>query len=127
LSCRFTIVFDGRKPCDEDDVWIKLDFVSAVVENGTDGIICIASSSRSPVIGITTDVGDDDFVSLVDDADDGSSSPSICSLNVDDICGEVNSGFDFEGIFSYAKHSGHSFIICNHFPFLVRRWSWIEG
>jgi hypothetical protein len=120
VSCRFTIDFEGRKPCDEDGVWIKVDFVSAVVENGTDGIICFASSSRSPVIA---DVGDDDFVSLVDDADNGSSSPSFCSLNVDDICGDVNSEFDFE----YAKHIGHSFIICNHFPFRVRRLSWIEG
>ena len=80
----------------------------------------MADSIRSSVIGITTDVGDDDFVPLVDDADDGSSSPSFCSLNVDDICGEVNSEFDFELILS-AEHSGHSFTICNHFPFRVRR------
>lgn len=121
-SCRFTIDFDGRKSCGKDDVWVKVDFVTAVVGSGNGGIICVAN--RSYVIGITHDVGDDDFVSLVDD-DDGSSSPSLCSLNLDNFCGVVRSEFDFEEMLLYAKHSGHSFIICTHFPFRVRRLSWI--
>lgn len=115
--------FDSRNSCGKDDIWVKVGFVSAVVKSGTNG-----RSSQSSVIGISTDVGGDNFVSLVDDdADDGSSSPSFCLLNVDDICGEVNSEFYFEWILSYAKHSGHSFPIGYHFPFWVRILSWIKG
>lgn len=49
-------------------------------------------ASRSCVIGITHNVGDDDFEFLLD-ADDGGSSPSFCSLNLDDFCGVVSIEF----------------------------------
>jgi hypothetical protein len=118
-SCRFTIAFDGRKSCGEDNVWDIRDFVSPVVGSGIGGKI-IGELSRLCVIGITHDDGDADFISLLD-TDGGSSSTTFCSLNPDDFC-----EFDFSAMLLYAKQSGHSFRICNHFPFRVSRLSWID-
>lgn len=116
LSCRITIDFDGRKSCGEDDVWDKVAFVFSFVGSGNGGRI-IGVASRLYVIGIT-DVGDDDFT--------GGSSPFVCSVNPNDFCDVVSIEFDLEEMLLYAKHSGHSFRICNHFPFRVRRLSWID-
>ena len=79
-------------------------------------------ASRSYVTGITHDVEDDAFVSLIA-ADDGSSSPSFSSLNLDDFFGVVSIGFDLQEMLFIlnAKHKGQSFIISTHFPFRLRR------
>jgi hypothetical protein len=58
-------------------------------------------ASRKCVIGITHVVGDDDFEFLLD-ADDGGSSPSFCSLNLDDFCGVVSIDF-FNWLTSWIK------------------------
>jgi hypothetical protein len=117
--CRFTIDFDGRKSCGEDNVWVIGDFVFSLVGSGIGGKI-IGELSRLCVIGITHDDGDVDFISLLD-TDGGRSSTSFCSLNPEDFC-----EFDLSAMLVYAKQSGHSFKICNHFPFRVSRLSWIE-
>ena len=49
------------------------------------------------VIGITNDVGDDNF-----ESDDGSILPYFCSLNLDDFCGGVGSEF-FDWLTSWIK------------------------
>lgn len=77
-------------------------------------------ASGSYVIGITHDVDDVDDSFLVD-ADAGSSSPTFSSLNLDDFCGVVSSGFDFEEMLLNAKHKGQSFIISAQFPLRLRR------
>lgn len=80
-------------------------------------------ASRSYVIGITHDVDDvdDSFLVDADRADAGSSSPTFSSLNLDDFCGVVSSGFDFEEMLLNAKHKGQSFMISAQFPLRLRR------